>query len=87
MGNNLIQELQKTLAIGIKPTLTTQEAAIYTGMSYRSFMHRINEIPHYKPGKMLYFDKKDLDDWMHQNKIASDDDIMRQASIFCQNKT
>lgn len=87
MDDYLIYELQKTLVIGVKQTLTTQEAALYTGMSYMAFMHRINEIPHYKPGKMLYFDKKDLDDWMHQNKIVSDNDIMRKASILCQNKT
>lgn len=87
MENSLTKELKKILVIGVKQTLTSQEAALYTGMSYLAFLHRVNEITHYKPGKMLYFDKKDLDSWMHQNKIASDNDIMRQAEIFCQNHT
>ena len=58
-----------------KQMLTTEEAAYYMGVS-RSLLYKMThtmQIPHYKPrGKMVYFDKNELDDWMRQGKVDSD---------------
>lgn len=52
-----------------KDMLTSQEAAKYVGISLSQLYKYTcqNMIPYYKPrGKMVYFDKKELDDWMRQ---------------------
>ena len=57
-----------------KQMLTTEEAAYYIGVS-RSLLYKMThtmQIPHYKPrGKMVYFDKEELDDWMRKGKVDS----------------
>lgn len=74
MDNLLILErldrLEKLL-IGQKEVLTFDEACDYTGIS-RSYLYKLTssgKIPHSKPnGKMLFFEKKKLVDWLLQNK-------------------
>ncbi|WP_345004353.1 helix-turn-helix domain-containing protein [Snuella lapsa] len=73
MDNLLILErldrLEKLL-IGQKEVLTFDEASDYTGIS-RSYLYKLTssgKIPHSKPnGKMLFFEKKRLVDWLLQN--------------------
>lgn len=39
------------------------------GIEQEPYSH---QIPHYKPnGKQLYFDRKEIEDWMKQNRVAS----------------
>lgn len=55
-----------------KTVLTFNEACIYMGVS-ESLLYKLtsaHEVPHYKPrGKMLYFNKEELDHWLLQNNI------------------
>lgn len=51
-----------------KETLNVDEAALYLGMK-KSYLYKLTssmQIPHYKSqgGKMIYFKRKDLDEWM-----------------------
>ncbi|VBB48195.1 Putative excisionase (fragment) [uncultured Paludibacter sp.] len=56
-----------------KDVLTFDEACIYTGLS-RSYMYKLthqHKVPHSKPfGKMIYFDRNELNKWLLQNKVA-----------------
>lgn len=62
--------LEKNLYLS-KKVLTFEEACSYMGIS-ESLLYKqtaAKEVPHYKPrGKMLYFDKEELDSWLLQNK-------------------
>ena len=64
-------ELIKTLLLGNKKTLTLEEACEYTGykLSYMYKLKSRGEIPHYKRGKKVFFDKDELDAWMISNKV------------------
>ena len=68
-----LDRLEKLL-IGRKEVLTFDEASDYTGIS-RSYLYKLTasrKIPHSKPnGKMVFFDKKKLVDWLLQNKRES----------------
>ena len=45
-----------------------------------SYTH-LKEIPHYKPrGKMIYFAKEDLDEWLLQNYEPTVDEAARMAN-------
>jgi excisionase family DNA binding protein len=64
-----------------KDTLSVEEAAAYTGltMSYLYKLTSTQEIPHYKPrGKMLYFDRSELEGWLKQRKVETLDTVNKQ---------
>lgn len=71
-------ELIKTLLMGDKKVLTIEEACSYTGYTI-GYMYKLTssqQIPHFKRGKKVFFDKDELIAWMKQNKIQ---DIQTQA--------
>lgn len=79
-----LDRLEKLL-IGNKEVLTFDEASDYTGIS-RSYLYKLTasgKIPHSKPnGKMLFFEKKKLVDWLLQNKRKSKHDIEAEALAY-----
>lgn len=66
-----------------KRVFTFQEACMYIGVS-ESMLYKLTsgkEIPHYKPrGKMLYFAKEELDEWLLRNYEPTADDAARMAA-------
>ena len=65
-----------------KDVLTFEETCDYTGMS-RSYLYKLTSegnIPHSKPnGKLIFFEKKKLNDWLLQNSILSPNYIGNNA--------
>ena len=88
MDNLLILErldrLEKLL-IGQKEVLTFDEASDYTGIS-RSYLYKLTssgKIPHSKPnGKMLFFEKKKLTEWLLQNNRKSKQELEAEALAY-----
>jgi len=68
-----------------KEVLNFNETAIYLEVSH-SHLYKLTStgvIPAYKPnGKKLYFNRKELDEWLLSNKQVSTDEIERQADEF-----
>lgn len=66
-----------------KEVLTSEEAARYLGVSksclYKWTMTR--QIPHYKSptGKMCFFNRQEVEAWMQTNRVATDEELERQA--------
>mgnify|MGYP000182030760 CR=1 FL=1 len=83
--NDLADKIELLVAsiITNKSVLNTSEAAIYTGLT-ESYIYKLTskqDIPHFKPrGKMIYFNRVELDDWLQQNRIKSNSEI-EQAAI------
>jgi excisionase family DNA binding protein len=75
--------LNKELAALNKETLNLKEAARYLNMSC-SHLYKLTsakEIPHYKPrGKQVFFERKELDQWLLQNRQKTKAEI-EQAAI------
>ena len=69
-----------------KEVLTSNEAAAYMGVSM-SYLYKLTakqEIPHYKPmGKMCYFNRKELETWLQQNRCATATEITDRANRYC----
>lgn len=67
--SDLIAEKTK---ICTKEVLTSEEAASYMGVSMR-YLYKLTvrkKIPHYKPtGKMIYFNRKEIEQWLQTNKV------------------
>lgn len=72
-----------------KEVLTSDEAAKYMGIS-KSYLYKLTmlrKIPHFKPmGKMCYFNRLELEQWLQGNRIATDEAITSEAQTFCMKK-
>jgi excisionase family DNA binding protein len=70
-----------------KEVLTSDECAKYLGIS-KSYLYKLTmlrKIPHYKPmGKMCYFNRLELEQWLQSNRIATDEAITSEAQSYCQ---
>jgi excisionase family DNA binding protein len=68
-----------------KKVLNIAEASAYTGLTV-SYIYKLTstqEIPHYKPrGKILYFDRSELDAWLKQGKISSQEEIQEKSQAY-----
>lgn len=68
-----------------KEILTAEEAAQYTGLK-KSYLYKLTMnrgIPHSKPlGKMCYFRRTDLDQWMMRNPVKTEDEIRADADRY-----
>lgn len=69
-----------------KEVLTSEETAKYMGIS-RSYLYKLTmrqEIPHFKPmGKMCYFNRKEVEEWLQTNRVATTAEINQQAKAYC----
>lgn len=84
-----IEKHLKNAEIYQKEVLTMEEAAHLIGVK-RTSMYNLTaakKIPHYKPmGKMIYFNRSELESWMQQNRIATDEELSREAKSRCLRK-
>lgn len=79
-NNNGVADLQA------KEVLTAAEAAKYMGITL-SYLYKLTmrrQIPHYKPmGKMCYFKRAELIEWLTANRVATAEEIGQQAATYC----
>ena len=72
-----------------KEVLTSDEAAKYMGVS-KSYLYKLTmrqQIPHYKPmGKMCYFNRLELEQWLQSNRVSTSTEISQQAQAYCMKK-
>ncbi len=66
-----------------KEVLTLDEASKYLGVT-RSMLYKMtheNRLPYYKPsGKLVFFEKQALLDWVRSAKCMSEDEIKEAAA-------
>lgn len=75
----------EALLTATKKVLTFDEACNYTGLA-KSFMYKLTstgKICHFKPnGKMIYFERVELEKWLLRNRITPASEIEEQASTY-----
>ena len=68
-----------------KDSLTLEEATEFLGFR-KSYLYRMvseRKIPHYKPfGKLVYFDRSELEELLKTNIVAPIDEIKAQANNY-----
>jgi excisionase family DNA binding protein len=86
MGAELLQSIEAIVGqirFSQKKALTMEEAAVYTGRSVSNLykLTASRAIPHYKPeGKIIYFDRLELDQWMLRNPIRTQESLEAEAA-------
>lgn len=81
-----LDRIEKYSLLAAKNVLCLDDVAILTGLS-KSHLYKLtcnHQIPHYKPnGKQIYFDRKEIEDLMKQNRIATQQEIEQKAINYC----
>jgi excisionase family DNA binding protein len=68
-----------------KSVFTFSEGCKYCGISQSSMYKHTssNKIPYYKPeGKLIFFKKGELDDWLLRNRQSTVEELERKASTY-----
>jgi len=75
-----VEELEQMLFL-----TSFDEASKFLNLS-KSYLYKLtsgNLIPHYKPqGKMLFFERADLEAWLRQNPIKTQAQIEQEAQKY-----
>lgn len=77
----ILQDIAKENTIAIKQTLNRKEAAAYLGVSVSAVNRycRDRVITYYIAGGMSYFDRSELDSFMHTTRMGKSDEMRRLA--------
>ena len=74
--------LTASVLIAQKEVLSASEAATYMNVSL-SHLYKLTaerKVPHFKPmGKMVYFNRLELESWLQSNRVATDAELEQQA--------
>lgn len=75
--------------LAAKKVLDINDMVLLTGLS-KNYIYKLtyrNEIPYYKPnGKLIYFDRQEIENWMKQNKVTSVVEAEQAASKYFMGK-
>lgn len=71
--------------LAAKNVLTLDDVALLTGLS-KSHLYKLTctkQIPYYRPnGKQIYFDRAEVEEWMKQNRVATQREIEQNAATY-----
>lgn len=80
-----LENIEKLLTEQKGKPLTFEEACNYLNVS-KSHLYKLTSsgmIPHYKPnGKMVYFSKAELDEWIMQNPVRTKSEINKMSDEY-----
>lgn len=84
------ETIAERVALNTKEVLNFNEACAYTGLS-KSAMYKLTcykQVPHYKPtGKLVFFNRRELEAWLQQNRVASEQELTAQVLDYCHWRT
>jgi excisionase family DNA binding protein len=83
-----IEELKALTLLAAKNTLTLDDVCMLYGFSKSTIykMTSAKAIPHYRRGKVLFFDKGELDQWAKECRINTEAEAEAQALVYCLGK-
>ena len=80
-----LEAIERNSLLAAKNVLTIDDAAVLTGMS-KSHLYKLTcskQIPFYRPnGKLVYFDRQELEGWLKQNRITPEYEAEQQAIAY-----
>ena len=68
-----IEGLKSLMVLAAKSTLTISDVSLLFGISKSTIYKKTSDrtIPHYRRGKLLFFDKAELDEWAKANRVST----------------
>lgn len=82
---NHLARIERYSLLAAKNILCLDDVALLTGFS-KSYLYKLTctrQIPHYKPGgKLIYFDRAEVEAWMKQNRVPTKQEIDQKATSY-----
>ena len=79
-----LESIEKMALLGAKNVLDIDDACLLTGMS-KGHLYKLTSnrgIPHYKNGRKLYFKREELEKWMLDERVKTNEEIDREATTY-----
>lgn len=79
-----LDAIHNLTTVAAKSVLDLSEAALFTGFS-EGHLYRLTsrkQIPHYKKNRKLYFRKAELEEWLTQEAVPTEDDVNSRAATY-----
>lgn len=84
-----IEEIKNYSLLAAKEVLMIDDVSLLTGIS-KSTLYKMTcnrSIPHYKKnGKLMFFDKREIENWMRQNRVTTNEEAEQKALAYILNK-
>ena len=84
-----LADIRKFSLLAAKNVLDIDDVVALTGLS-KSYIYKLTcrkEIPYYKPnGKLIYFDRQEVENWMKQNRVNSIAEAESAAALYVAKK-
>lgn len=81
-----LERIERNSLLAAKNVLTLDDVACLTGLS-KSHLYKLTctkQIPFFRPsGKLLYFDKGEIESWMRQNRVSTLAEAEHYATRYC----
>lgn len=83
-----LESIERMTLLSAKNVLDLSDVALLTGYSkkYLRLLIARREIPHYRRGNRLYFSRDEIDGWMLEQRIPTNDETERQAVGYLTDK-
>lgn len=82
--NKRLDNIELYARLNAKPILDIKEASLFTGFSvghlYRLTSQRL--IPHFKKNQKLLFKKSELESWLLENKVMTENELNQKATTY-----
>ena len=83
---NELKGIRQLTLLQAKKALTMKDVALLTGLSMSCLYKKCSskEIPHWKSdgGKLTYFSKTEIEDWMLQHRVKTSSEIELEATNY-----
>lgn len=82
--NDKIDNLSRLTLISSKTVLDFDETILFTGLS-KGHLYRLTskrQIPFFKKNRKLYFKKSEIEEWMLDQRIPTEDEVQSQATTY-----
>jgi len=80
-----LDRIERNSLLASKSVLNFEEVKWLTGLS-ASHLYKLTasrNIPHFRPsGKMLYFDRKEIENWMKRGRVKTAEEIESEAVTY-----
>ena len=84
-----LKKVETNRMLEAKKVINIDDVAALTGLS-KSHLYKMTcrkEIPYYKPnGKLVYFDRAEVEAWMKQNRVNTAQEASQQAAKYVMEK-
>ena len=83
-----LERIEAIATLGAKNVLRVEDVALLMGVTV-DYVRRLTcngTIPHYKPNKIIFFDKGEVEAWLKRNRVATREEHEQQALAYAVRK-